>query len=76
MGPVWVPPPCTLSTAGVLVLLRKPPNGNEDDVRAAVTSDQQLREVMFGDPMMHMMKIYARRVEVLATKAVTAKSWI
>lgn len=47
----------------------------EDDVRAEITSDQQLRSVVFGDPVMHMMKIYARRVEVLATKAVTAKIW-
>lgn len=27
------------------------------------------------DPVMHMMKLYARRVEVLATKAVTARVW-
>jgi hypothetical protein len=27
---------------------------------------------VFGNPVMHMMKIYVRRVEVLATKAVTA----
>ena len=47
----------------------------DDDVRAEITSDQQLREVVFGDPVMHMMKVYARRIEVLATKAVTAKVW-
>ena len=47
----------------------------EDDIRAVVATDQQLRGVVFGNPVMHMMKVYARRVEVLATKAVTAKIW-
>lgn len=47
----------------------------EDDVKAEITCDQELRTVVFGDPVMHMMKVYARRVEVLATKAVTAKIW-
>ena len=46
-----------------------------NDVKAEITTDQQLREVVFGDPVMHMMKVYARRIEVLATKAVTAKVW-
>lgn len=27
----------------------------DDDVRAEVTTDQQLREVVFGDPVMHMV---------------------
>lgn len=49
--------------------------GLEDNVKAEITSDEQLRSVVFGDPVMHMMKIYARRVEVLATNAVTAKIW-
>ncbi|KAK4696171.1 hypothetical protein P7C71_g1706, partial [Lecanoromycetidae sp. Uapishka_2] len=49
--------------------------GAEDDVKAEITCDQELRTVVFGDPVMHMMKVYARRVEVLATKAVTAKIW-
>ena len=50
-------------------------NGPEDDVRAEITNDEQLRFVIYGDPVMHMMRVYARRVEVLATKAVTAKIW-
>lgn len=74
----WRVPPGVLSNAGRLVVLRAKPNGNagaEDDVKAELTTDAQLREVVFGDPIMHMMKLYARRVEVLATKAVTAKIW-
>ena len=73
---VWKVPPCTLSNAGRLVVLRAGPNGNartDEDVRAEVTCDQELRAVVFGDPVMHMMRLYARRVELLATKAVTAK---
>ena len=71
--PIWKVPPGSLSNAGRLVALRASQNGN--DVRAEITTDQQLRGVVFGDPVMHMMKVYARRVEVLATKAVTAKMW-
>ena len=79
----WPVPPGTLSNAGRLVALRatspcsnsNEAAGAEDDVKAEVTSDQELREVVFGDPVMHMMKVYARRVEILATKAVTARIW-
>ena len=74
----WHVPPGTLSNAGRLVALREPPikvPGNEDDVVAEIMSDQDLREVVFGDPVMHMMKVYARRIETLATKAVTANVW-
>jgi len=42
-------------------------------VIACTTSDDELRGVIFGDPLMHQMKVYLRRVEVLATNAVTAK---
>lgn len=49
--------------------------GGEEDLHAELTTDQQLRNVVFGDPMMHVMKLYCRRVEVLATKAVTARVW-
>lgn len=74
----WSVPPGTLSNAGRLVVLREPPvrvSGNEEDVLAEITSDQELREVVFGDPVMHMMKTYSRRIEVLATKAVTANMY-
>lgn len=75
---IWKVPAGTLSNAGRLVVLRENPNSDADftdDVKAEITSDQELRGVVFGDPVMHMMKVYARRVEVLATKAVTAKIW-
>lgn len=74
----WRVPPGELSNAGRLVVLRATPNGNagaEDNVKAELTTDAQLREVIFGDPIMHTMKVYVRRVELLATKAVTAKIW-
>ncbi|KAI9702441.1 MAG: hypothetical protein M1836_000921 [Candelina mexicana] len=73
---VWKVPPATLSNAGRLVLLRMRPGGRvEDDVQACITSDEQLRGVVFGNPVMHMMKVYARRVEILATNAATARVW-
>ncbi|CAD6592557.1 MAG: hypothetical protein ASARMPREDX12_007277 [Alectoria sarmentosa] len=77
-APVWRVPAGALSNAGRLVVLRENKNsttGVEDDVKAEITCDQELRGVVFGDPVMHMMKVYARRVEILATKAVTAKIW-
>jgi hypothetical protein len=74
---IWPVPPSTLSNAGRLVLLRIPYNNgtssNPNEVLACTTSDDQLRSVIFGDPLMHQMKVYLRRVEVLATNAVTAK---
>jgi hypothetical protein len=48
---------------------------SEEGVAAVITSDEQLRGVVFGDPVMHMMKIYARRVEMLAMNAVLAKGY-
>ncbi len=77
-APIWKVPPGTLSNAGRLIVLREKQNAGaqaEDDVKAEITCDQELRTVVFGDPVMHMMKVYARRVEYLATKAVTAKIW-
>lgn len=70
---VWTLPPATLSNAGRLVLLRIPSNGRNEDVKACMTTDQQLRGVVFGDPLMHQMKLYSRRVEILATKAATGR---
>lgn len=74
----WNVPPGTFSNAGRLIVLRELNSDRPetaDDIKADITCDQQLREVVFGDPIMHMMSVYARRVEVLATKAVTANIW-
>ena len=74
----WNVPPGTLSNAGRLIILRELNSDRPetaDDIKADITCDQQLRGAVFGDPVMHMMSVYARRVEVLATKAVTAKIW-
>jgi hypothetical protein len=72
--PIWQMPPCTLSNAGRVVVLRKG-NDTADDVLAVTTTDHGLRGVVFGDPVMHMMKVYRRRVEILATKAITGGAW-
>lgn len=50
---IWPVPPGTLSNAGSLVLLRasgraEDPNADEDNVNAMLTTDAQLREVVFG----------------------------
>ena len=73
---VWKVPASTLSNAGQLVLLRRrgvDRAGQEQGVQACVTTDQQLRGVVFGDPVMHMMTLYERRIEMLATEAVLAR---
>ena len=76
---IWPVPPTALSNAGRLVILRVPfasgriTGANEDDVCAYSATDQQMRTVMFGDPLMHQMRLYAKRVETIATKAVTGK---
>lgn len=43
----------------------------EEKIQACAVSDEQLRTVVWGDPMMHAMKLYAERVERLAVDAVT-----
>jgi len=86
-APMWPIPPSTLSNAGRLILLRSVPvNGNgkkrgifeadsrmDDGVQARIVTDEQLRGVIWGDPVCHMMKLYARRIEVLATNAVVGR---
>lgn len=73
---VWKIPPATLSNAGRLVLLRMSPKAGRasrqpsEDITASVVTDEQLRTVIWGDPLVHTMEAYANRVEVLATKAV------
>ena len=70
----WDVPPSTLSNAGRLVVLRVPKGKKESEhVKACIVSDEQLRQVIFGDPMMHQMDVYRRRVEALAFRAVTGR---
>ena len=72
--PVWRLPPSTLSNAGRLVLLRTEKKANgEERVKACITTDEQLRDAVFGDPICHSMKLYAQRIEELATQAVTVR---
>lgn len=70
---VWKVPSITLSNAGRLVLLRTRLNGPDEDVKALITTDEQLRQVVFGDPLMHQMKLYSRRVRILAEKAISGR---
>ncbi|KAF1987977.1 alpha/beta-hydrolase [Aulographum hederae CBS 113979] len=81
--PKWSTPPGALSLAGKIIVLRerrKPSakttkhrnvvlNGSED-VEALLVDDSMLREMVFGDPVVHMMKLYRTRIEELATRAV------
>lgn len=46
---------------------------NLSRVTAHTVTDEQLRQVIFGDPSMHAMEVYLRRVDMLALKAVTAR---
>ena len=70
----WDVPPATLSNAGRLVVLRVPKGKKEADaVTASIVTDEQLRQVVFGDPIMHSMEVYRRRIEALAFRAVTGR---
>lgn len=70
--PTWPIPPSTLSTAGRIVVLRqRPGTSGEQNIEAVTVEDEQLREVVFGDPLMHGMRVYRERVEGLAVRAVT-----
>jgi Lipase (class 3) len=74
----WTVPVSTLSNPGRLVILRTPrkraeSNQSPQEVEACGVTDADLREVIFGDPLMHLMDLYTHRIEVLATNAVTAK---
>ncbi|KAF2973203.1 hypothetical protein GQX73_g301 [Xylaria multiplex] len=84
-GPIWRVPPSTLSNAGQIVILRSiNPNPKvkrtktveerlTEGVVAQVASDEKLRGIIWGDPVCHVMKLYAARIEMLAVGAVTAK---
>jgi hypothetical protein len=80
-------PEATLSNAGRIVLLRSVeryetrPNKKKqihermnEGVVAQMISDELLRGVVWGDPVCHMMRLYKRRIEILATNAVMGRS--
>lgn len=83
--PTWSVPEATLSLAGHLVVLRarrspassksrSPRNSKKGDAVEAVTAaDADLRGLVFGDPLMHTMDLYAQRIEQLATDAVVGR---
>lgn len=48
---------------------------NEGVVAHVVASEEMLRGVVWGDPLMHVMKLYKGRIETLAVGAVTAKGY-
>ncbi|KAI1339425.1 alpha/beta-hydrolase [Xylariaceae sp. FL0016] len=85
VGPIWTVPPNTLSNAGRIVVLRsgdphaKPRRTKtveerlNEGVVAQTASEEQLRGLIWGDPVCHVMKLYAGRIEVLAVGAVTAQ---
>ncbi|KAK0121970.1 hypothetical protein ONS95_010241 [Cadophora gregata] len=86
IAPYWPVPEATLSNAGRIVLLRsveKYENRSNkkkpivemmnEGVVAQIVTDELLRGVIWGDPVCHMMKLYARRIEILATNAVMGR---
>ncbi|KAK3326216.1 Alpha/Beta hydrolase protein [Apodospora peruviana] len=85
--PIWKVPPSTLSSAGRIIVLRsgdpkarlrgKKTVGERlnEGVVAHIATDEQLRQVIWGDPVAHVMKLYAGRIETLAVGAVTAKGY-
>ncbi|CAI4212879.1 unnamed protein product [Parascedosporium putredinis] len=86
-SPVWRVPNCTLSNAGRIVILRsKDPKAKvtgrrtiderlRDGVVAHTATDSELRGVIWGDPLCHMMSFYSKRIEQLAVAAITAKGY-
>lgn len=86
-APIWRVPESALSNAGRLVLLRsveryesRPDRKRHvqermnEGVVAQMITDELLRGVVWGDPVCHMMRLYARRIEVLATNAVMGRA--
>jgi hypothetical protein len=72
--PAWKVPESLLSLGGRIVLLRpRYGGGGPDDLEMCGVSDEMLREVVYGDPMAHAMTLYARRIELLATRAATGQ---
>lgn len=83
--PIWHVPSPVLTLPGQVVLLRRVKDNQPYPQKEKVTKDDgrvqahlihkdDLRDVVFGNILMHPMKVYERRIEMLATEAVTAKS--
>jgi hypothetical protein len=71
-GPIWTVPNSTLSMGGRVIVLRPKYDGTgPDDIEAITANDELLRDAVFGDPACHTMTMYSKRIEILATKAVT-----
>ncbi|EFQ99547.1 hypothetical protein MGYG_02560 [Nannizzia gypsea CBS 118893] len=72
----WPIPSPTLTLPGCLIVLRGDRTNprDKDVVEAYLTSNDQMAGVVFGDVMMHMMTLYERRIQLLATDAVTARA--
>ncbi|CAE7188715.1 hypothetical protein P3342_008988 [Pyrenophora teres f. teres] len=71
--PAWPIPPCTLSPAGRLVVLRQRVGSRkQDDIEAVTVDEEILRKVVYGDLLKHQMTVYKTRVEGVAVRAVTA----
>lgn len=76
----WKIPQSTLAPAGRLVVLRPrlgpqrvSKAGNVVECIEAVTVDEEkFRRVVYGDPEKHQMVMYRKRIEQIATRAVTA----
>jgi hypothetical protein len=62
--------------AGKLVILRPKVSSKsrhgEDFIEAVTVDSETFRNVVYGDPMKHQMKMYRERIERIATRAVTA----
>jgi len=70
--PAWKIPESLLSLGGRIMLMRPRFGGcGHEDLELCGVTDEMLREVVYGDPMAHAMRLYARRVEILATRAAT-----
>ncbi|WQF89876.1 Putative fungal lipase-like domain, alpha/Beta hydrolase [Colletotrichum destructivum] len=83
--PIWRLPPSTLSSPGRIVVLRSgDPRARlkdrktvgerlDEGVVAQTVSDEELRGVVWGDPVCHVMRLYSGRIETLAVGAVTGR---
>jgi hypothetical protein len=79
-------PEAALSNAGRNILLRSVERyenrGKKKEIHermnegvvAQIVDEALLRGVIWGDPVCHMMSLYSRRIEILATNAVTGRS--